>query len=106
MIIYLDPNKRKNVIDGSDITWDELLQVAMDLKQEKSTFEGTYFAKDGKMIEWFDLPDHCPECLERLSYNEEFDSIYCESCDEWREVSCDDPTCEHCAERPEKPSEY
>lgn len=105
IVFYLDPSNRKNNQEELEVTFEELFQMVMEFKKDKLAFEGTYFAQDRKLIEWYNLPDYCPECLERLYYEEEYDSIYCKTCDEWRETSCDDPTCEYCAKRPNKPSE-
>lgn len=38
------------------------------------------------------------------NYSEKYDSYYDDETDEWLEGTCSDPTCEYCAERPEKPS--
>lgn len=87
------------------LSLDELLQMTEKPEEEQKVFEGTFFANNRKIIDWFELPDHCPECLERLSYNDEFDSIYCKPCDDWYDTACEDPSCEYCVERPEKPSD-
>lgn len=100
MTFYLDPEKRKYSMEDLGLSWDDLLHIT----DEKSKFNGTFYAKNRKIVDWFELPDHCPECLERLNYSEEFDSIYCEPCNEWRDIACEDPTCEYCQERPDKPS--
>ena len=39
------------------------------------------------------------------SYSERHDCIYCRTCNEWLESACDDPECEYCKDRPEKPNE-
>ena len=44
------------------------------------------------------------KCLNTLSYNEEFDSYYCNVCNEWTEKNCNDPTCVFCKDRPERPN--
>ena len=110
---YLDPDERKWTMEDLGLSWDDLIQPSDESVkwpaegpvEEQKSFEGAFFAKNRKIIDWFELPDHCPECLERLSYNDEFDSIYCVPCDEWRDIACEDPTCDYCAERPEKPSD-
>ena len=38
-----------------------------------------------------------------IKYSEKYDAYYDEETGEWTESKCDDPTCEYCAERPEKP---
>lgn len=100
MVFYLDPDDRKWSMEDLGLSWDDLLHM----NGANATFGGTFFAKNRKIVEWFELPDYCPECLERLSYNEDFDSVYCAPCNEWREIACDDPTCNYCSERPDKPS--
>lgn len=100
MVIYLDPDKRKWTMEDLGLSWDDVLQTAV----EKEPFEGIFLAKNRKIIDWVELPNHCPDCLEILSYNDEFDSTYCSDCDEWRDVPCEDPNCEFCEARPEKPS--
>lgn len=100
MTFYLDPDKRKFSMEDLGLSWDYLLNVT----DEKSSIEGTFYAKNGRIVDWFELPDHCPDCLERLSYNEEFDSVFCAPCNEWRDIACNDPTCTYCKERPDKPS--
>jgi hypothetical protein len=44
-----------------------------------------------------------PDCVK--VYSEEYDAYYCETCNEWLESSCDDPTCEYCVNRPKVPNE-
>lgn len=48
----------------------------------------------------------CPLCGADRGYSEEYDSIFCLSCDKWLESSCEDPGCEFCSSRPVKPSDY
>ena len=50
-------------------------------------------------------PYFCPDCGAPVSYSSEYDAYYCESCDQWLEEACDDPFCEFCAHRPERPSQ-
>ena len=38
-----------------------------------------------------------------IKYSEQWDAYYDESTNEWTESKCDDPTCEYCVGRPEKP---
>lgn len=83
------------------LNWDDIFNTTT----EKKTIEGTFFANNGKIIALSEMPDHCPSCLERLTYNDEFDSVFCLPCDEWRDIPCADPSCEYCAERPKKPSD-
>ena len=39
-----------------------------------------------------------------IKYSEEFDSNYDDELDVWTESKCDDPVCEYCSIRPERPS--
>lgn len=40
-------------------------------------------------------------------YSEEYDAFYNEETNEWLESTCDDPECEYCRTRPERPlSDY
>ena len=38
-----------------------------------------------------------------LKYSEEYDAYYDQETNEWTEPKCDDPACEYCAKRPERP---
>ena len=38
-------------------------------------------------------------------YSEQFDAYYDDETNEWLESTCDDPNCEYCTNRPEKPLE-
>lgn len=38
--------------------------------------------------------------IERIEW---CDAYCCLTCDEWTEPECDDPDCDYCAARPEKP---
>ena len=40
-----------------------------------------------------------------IAYSEEYDTYYNEETNEWVEDKCDDPTCEFCVNRPDKPLE-
>ena len=40
-----------------------------------------------------------------VARNDEHDANYCSDCDVWTESVCEDPDCEFCRDRPEKPSE-
>ena len=42
-----------------------------------------------------------PDCKQLRS--EQYDAYYCETCNEWLEDACDDPTCEYCTNRPKLP---
>ena len=49
-------------------------------------------------MRWF-----CPYCKSKLKHNEKYDCYYCDACNDWQEKKCNDPHCEYCAKRPEKP---
>lgn len=38
-----------------------------------------------------------------VAYSDVHDAYYCVECNEWLEAKCDDPDCEDCAERPDRP---
>jgi len=40
-----------------------------------------------------------------IVYSEKYDTYYNEETNEWVEDKCDDPTCEFCINRPDKPLE-
>lgn len=100
-VFYLDPNERKWTMEDLGLHWNDFEDLALMNKR----IEGTFLAKGRKIVEWTELSNHCPECLDHLKYNDEFDSTYCNSCNEWQELICADPHCEHCIQRPEKPSD-
>ncbi|WP_438316691.1 hypothetical protein [Sporosarcina sp. FA9] len=100
-VFYLDPDERKWTMEDLGLHMYDF----QDLALMNQKIEGTFLAKGRKIVAWTDPSNHCPECLERLKYNDEYDSTYCKSCNEWQESLCDDPTCEHCSTRPNKPSE-
>jgi hypothetical protein len=37
-------------------------------------------------------------------YSEQYDAYYDDETNEWLEDKCDDPECEYCPNRPEKPN--
>ena len=45
----------------------------------------------------------CFKCGHRASYNFEFDSNYCDNCNEWLEGTCKDADCPFCPNRPKYP---
>ncbi len=47
----------------------------------------------------------CSGCGSEVKYNNRYDAYYCELCNQWLEVKCNDPECEYCPERPNKPSQ-
>jgi hypothetical protein len=53
-----------------------------------------------------DLNDFkCKTCDTVKSYSTEYDSYYCESCNEWLEDICTDRDCLYCNTRPHKPND-
>ena len=99
-VLYLDPNDRKWTMEDLGLSWNSI----SNLRAGKKEIEGVFLVKNGKICELHELPNHCKVCLDSLDYNDEHDSIFCPSCDEWREGSCGDPSCEYCLARPTKPS--
>lgn len=100
-VYYLDPDERKWTMEDLGLHWNAIGDVVM----ERERIEGIFFASGRKIIERLDMSNHCSVCLDALRYNDEFDSVYCEACNEWRELACADPLCEYCLARPEKPSD-
>ena len=47
-------------------------------------------------------PNYC-DCNSKKKFSDQYDAYYCASCNEWMESKCDDPECEYCPNRPEKP---
>lgn len=45
----------------------------------------------------------CFKCGSKNSYNFEFDSNYCATCNEWLEGTCKDADCPFCPTRPKYP---
>lgn len=43
--------------------------------------------------------------IKPIAYSEEYDTYYNEETNEWIEDKCDDPNCEFCINRPDKPLE-
>lgn len=82
------------------LSWDEQAPTQI----EKHTIEGLYLMKDGQVYSESELEGYCHICLEALSYHHTHDAEYCASCDEWRGMACDDPACNYCITRPERPS--
>ncbi|WP_186669436.1 hypothetical protein [Sporosarcina sp. BP05] len=99
-VFYMDPDNRKRTMEDLGLSWESIGSLMGDKKE----VEGIFLMKDGKIRNLLELPNHCKICLDQLDYNDEHDSVFCQSCDEWREGSCGDPTCEYCLARPAKPS--
>lgn len=47
----------------------------------------------------------CRTCGSEVQYSNKYDAYYCELCNVWLEKTCEDPECEFCSTRPEKPSQ-
>ena len=47
-------------------------------------------------------PNYC-DCNSKKKFSDQYDAYYCASCNEWMESKCDDPECEYCNNRPDKP---
>ena len=45
----------------------------------------------------------CDACSKPLYYSHKYDAMYCPNCNVWTEEKCDEPNCEYCIDRPEKP---
>jgi len=45
----------------------------------------------------------CDKCGNPKEYHALYDAFFCAKCNEWRESRCEDPNCEFCPKRPEKP---
>lgn len=49
--------------------------------------------------------NYCPKCDSEIQYSNKYDAFYCELCNEWLDPKCEDPKCEFCSTRPNKPSQ-
>lgn len=47
----------------------------------------------------------CRKCNSERQYSNKYDAYYCELCNQWLERKCEDPECEFCSIRPDKPSQ-
>ena len=51
----------------------------------------------------------CPECGDKLSYNDYYDADFCAVCDVWVSEKCGETEVRqcgfHCVDRPDKPSQ-
>ena len=47
----------------------------------------------------------CSKCRSEIKHESRYDSYYCELCNKWLEEKCNDPKCEYCNCRPDKPSQ-
>lgn len=100
-VFYLDPDERKWTMENLGLNLYDFQDLALMNKK----LEGTFLARDRKIVAWTDTSNQCPECSGPLKFNDEYDSKYCISCNEWQESSCEDPTCDYCSARPNKPSD-
>lgn len=46
---------------------------------------------------------NCPSCGTETCFNELYDATFCSKCNKWLEHDCEDPFCDYCKYRPEKP---
>ncbi|MBE1553619.1 hypothetical protein [Sporosarcina limicola] len=100
-VFYLDPDEREWTLKDLGLNWEAIERLGT----ERKGIEGTFLVDKGRIRRWSELTSNCKVCLGSLAYNDEHDSIYCPTCDEWRESSCNDPNCEYCLARPTKPSQ-
>lgn len=87
LFFYLDPKERQGAV-----------KVPND-----PVFEGTFLMANNRLIDAVALEDYCPECLGLLRYSDDYDALFCANCNEWREEACEDPSCENCKGRPNRP---
>ncbi len=45
----------------------------------------------------------CDKCGNNLYLSYKHDALFCPKCNKWKEKACDDPNCEYCSGRPDKP---
>jgi len=46
----------------------------------------------------------CPDCQEIAPFYEGYDDCFCENCNKWLGEKCNDPTCNFCPKRPDRPN--
>lgn len=49
------------------------------------------------------MNERIKELADDIELSEEYDAYYSISENEWIDSKCDDPTCEFCSDRPERP---
>lgn len=49
------------------------------------------------------MTNKCDKCFKELKYSYEWDTYYCQRCNEWKETPCPEPNCMYCMDRPKKP---
>ena len=47
----------------------------------------------------------CSTCGENKHFNYEYDALFCIKENKWLETGCNDPECQFCKDRPDKPLE-
>lgn len=99
-VFFLDPDERKWTMEDLGLSWETIGQSV-----HEKEIEGIFLAYQGRIHKGSELSNLCMVCLESLAYNDEHDSVFCPTCDEWREPSCADPDCEYCLARPNRPSQ-
>lgn len=68
--------------------------------------KGDFLYSNGKAVAGWVVDDvaPCGNCGSKLIYSEDYDSLFCKSCNYWVEdACCNDPSCESCHGRPEHP---
>jgi hypothetical protein len=45
----------------------------------------------------------CEFCGNEESFSKEYNTYYCDKCNVWLESECDDPDCDFCLTRPQRP---
>lgn len=61
---------------------------------------------DDKLIDGFKgfiCDEKCKKCNNPLIYYEKYDAFFCAYCNEWVEEKCENPYCEYCKNRPDRP---
>ena len=61
MMLFLDPKVRQH-------------------KKSQKQIEGTFLLVKNRVIADDEIGDYCNDCFEPLSYHDEYDACYCESC--------------------------
>lgn len=57
----------------------------------------------GMDIEDLKIDQKCPNCGNSKYYHHDYDALFCLKENIWLETGCDDPKCEYCGDRPNKP---
>jgi hypothetical protein len=68
--------------------------------------EGEFFYSNGRVVNGWVVAEleRCDSCNSQLIYSEDYDALFCGSCNHWVESAhCSDPSCDYCHGRPEQP---